>query len=321
MIQGIIFNEINQMPQIGEIDVDKNEGELIELRTSAMNHRDVWITKGKYPGLKPGVFMGADGCGMHAGKRVVINPGMDWGKNESCQGKSFRVLGVPDHGTFAEAVYIDSSQVYDCPSHLSDVEAAALPVAGVTAYRALILKCQPKFGDRVLITGIGGGVALMAMQFAMSLGCKVYVTSGSDQKIQRAKDMGAMDGYNYKNDAWPQIIKDQKIQFDIIIDSAGGHGFNHLIGLCAPGGKICFYGSGQGAITDINAHQVFWKQLSIHGSTMGSDDDFKAMLNFVSLHKIKPIIHEVLPIRDFEKGFQMMEKGQQFGKIVFENIF
>jgi D-arabinose 1-dehydrogenase-like Zn-dependent alcohol dehydrogenase len=170
--------------------------------------------------------------------------------------------------------------------------------------------------DRVLITGAGGGVALMAVQMALAYGCEVHVTSGHDDKIAKAIDLGVQQGYNYKKGEWYKAVKHT---FDVIIDSAGGEGFQHLIKLCAPGARIGFYGATLGKYNNLNPQLLFWRQISILGSTMGSDSDFREMLDFVSQHQIHPVIDEIFSLADGASAFDKMAPGQQFGKIVLQH--
>lgn len=294
----------------------KEHASVVNLKASALNHRDIWITKGMYPGIVTPIILGSDGVGTVGRKEVIINPGINWGRNENVQSDEFEVLGLPQNGTFAEQICIEDKYLYPKPAHLSIVEAAALPLAGVTAYRVLFSRCKLKSSDRVLITGAGGGVALMAIQMALSHGCEVHVTSGSDRKIDNAKSIGVSKGYNYKDENWHKNVNGA---FDVIIDSAGGPSFQNLIKLCSPGARIGFYGASLGKYSNLNPQLMFWRQISLLGSTMGSDADFQNMLQFVEMHKIKPIIDSVFDLKDGVKAFDKMEAGTQFGKIVLHH--
>ncbi len=294
----------------------RDDHSIVDLQASALNHRDIWITKGMYPGIVTPIILGSDGVGFVDSKPVIINPGINWGGNEAVQSNEFEVLGLPRNGTFADQISIENKYIYPKPAHLDMHQAAALPLAGVTAYRVLFKRCQVKPSDKVLVTGAGGGVALMAIQLAIAHGCEVHLTSGSDDKIERAIGLGAYKGYNYKKENW---YKDVKEQFDVIIDSAGGEPFQHLVKLCAPGARIGFYGATLGKYQNLNPQLLFWRQVSILGSTMGSDTDFKSMLDFVGKHKIYPVIDEVLDLKDGAKAFEKMEAGKQFGKIVLQH--
>ncbi|MBK8699757.1 MAG: zinc-binding dehydrogenase [Saprospiraceae bacterium] len=316
-MRAILFREINELPKIADIELPSNAGQVtVGIKAAALNHRDIWITKGLYPGLVPNTVMGADGAGLLAGERVVINPGINWGEKEAYQDKNFRVLGVPDHGTFAEFIHIDPKYVYKIPEHLSMEEAAALPVAGVTAYRALMKKCKLNTGEKVLITGLGGGVALMAALMAKAAGALVYFTTGSDEKLQKGLDAGFHFGVNYHMEGYMDVLQHEAGGFDVIIDSAAGEQMAGLIKLCNFGARIAFYGGSQGKINGLNPQQMFWKQITMYGTSMGSDRDFAEMLDFVRLHGIRPMVDSVFPLAQFEKAFSRLQTSAQFGKVV-----
>jgi zinc-binding alcohol dehydrogenase/oxidoreductase len=321
-MKSYIIHQIGSLPLWAEKEVPTllPDQRLLKIKASALNHRDVWITKGMYPGIVLGSTMGSDGVGTDdQGNEYIINPGLDWGNNQNYQSPDFRVLGVPDDGTFADYIAIEEKYMFLKPSHLTSVQAAALPLAGVTAYRSIIKRANLQAGEKVLISGIGGGVALFAMQFAMALGCDVYVTSGSEEKIQKAIDLGAKCGFLYKDAEWPKKMLASVGSVDVIVDSAAGSGFHHLTKVCNPGARIVFYGGSEGKIDGLNPQPLFWKQISILGSTMGSDEDFADMVNFVSHYKITPVVHSVHHFTDLHEGFKEMQSSTQFGKIVFQH--
>jgi NADPH:quinone reductase-like Zn-dependent oxidoreductase len=205
--------------------------------------------------------------------------------------------------------------VYDIPEHLNFTEAAALPVAGVTAYRALYVRGAVEPGNRILITGTGGGVALLAVQFAIASGHEVYVTSGSDEKIQAAMKLGAVGGVNYKSDDWAKSLRKQAGGFDVIVDSAGGAAFGQLPKLCNPGGRIVIYGGSLGHIEKLSPQVIFWRQISVLGTSMGSPNDFSNMINFVDEHKIKPVIDSMYDFEQANEALARLAAGDQFGKV------
>lgn len=310
--RGLTFVPDHAMPVAAEGQV------LVKLHTAALNHRDVWITQGKYPGIVTPVILGSDGAGSHAGRKVLINPNIQWGDNPRFPAPDYSILGMPVNGTLAEYVAVSPDRLHDQPPHLSDAEAAALPLAGLTAWRALFTKGQVAAGDRVLITGIGGGVALLAAQLAVSAGAHVFVTSGHAHKLEAAREMGAAGGVNYREAGWEKALQRVAGNFDLIIDSAGGEGFQALIKLAAPGGRIVSYGGGQGAVPSFSPQAIFWKQLHIMGTSMGSDQEFADMLAFVSLHRIKPVVDSVVSLEDAAEAFAKMAAGQQLGKLVID---
>ncbi len=302
---------------------------VVKIKAAALNHRDVWITQGLYPNIKVPVILGSDGAGtVHAvgegvdkswlGKAVIINPGLDWGDNPRVQQANFRILGLPDDGCQAEYVKIPAENLVEKPGYLSFAEAAAIPLAGLTGYRALFTQGNLNPGETVLLTGIGGGVAALMLQMAVALGANVLVTSGSDEKIARAVKMGAKSGANYRKEGWEKEIQLQagKNGVDLIVDSAGGEGFDRLTAIANPGGRIVFFGATAGNPGKFNLRRVFWKQLVIHGTTMGNQADFTKMVSLFQRHRIKPAIDGPYAFEDYRIAYQRMIDGQQFGKIV-----
>ncbi len=318
----LVFRDID-LPQPGPGEV------CIQLKAAALNRRDVWIQQGQYAGIQLPAILGSDGAGIVAAlgagvdihwqdKEVIVNPGMNWGTNPRAQSRSFRILGMPDAGTFAEYVKVPVTQLVAKPAHLSWEQAAALPLAGVTAYRALVTRAKVQPGENVLITGIGGGVALQAMQFALAKGAEVYVTSGSDDKIQQAIQLGARGGANYRQADWADALKSQAKAFDVIIDSAAGDGFAKLVELAGEGGRIALYGGTQGTMNGIVPGRIFWKQLSILGATMGTETDFREMIQLVNKHQLVPIVSRTFALSQGNEAFQYMKDASQFGKIVLQ---
>jgi NADPH:quinone reductase-like Zn-dependent oxidoreductase len=205
------------------------------------------------------------------------------------------------------------------PDHLTWEEAAALPLAGLTAYRALTYQGQLEEDENVLVTGYGGGVAQFAAQFALALGAKVSISSSSSDKIKKGLKMGASFGFDYTNPKWvDQAIEKSRGGFDLIIDGAAGDSFNQLIQVCKPGGRIVFYGATRGNPSKLEARRVFWNQLKIMGSTMGSDKDFRKMLQLVERKEIHPVIDKVFPLDKAIEAFDRMRDGEQMGKIILK---
>lgn len=305
---------------------------LVQLKAASLNHRDVWIQKGLYPGIKTPIILGSDGTGTVTtvgdavdkawiGKDVIINPSHNWGENPDFYGPDHKILGLPDDGTFAEYCKIDARYLVEKPTHLSFEEAAALPMAGQTAWRALYTRARLQPTDKVLITGAGGGVALTAIQLAVASGAEVWVTSGSDEKIKKAIALGAKGGVNYHNPTWFRDLlvsarANKEGYFNVIIDSAAGAGFARLVDVAAPGARICMYGGTTGPITGVVPARVFFKQLTIMGSTMGTEQEFADMIQFVKKHQLTPVLDEVFELNDVESALRKMDTGKQFGKIV-----
>lgn len=316
--------------QVGEFPKPRpvKDQVLIQLKAAALNHRDLWIMEEQAATSRSeGVILGSDGVGtitdvgedadpLLVGAEVLINPSLEWGLNPMVQGDTFKILGFPDNGTWAEYVTVSKKYVFEIPEGLSTEECAAIPLSGLTAYRALFSKARLRAKEKVLITGIGGGAALWALNFAVAYQARVYVTSGSADKIQKAVSLGAAGGFNYKDPAWAEEAAKAVGGFDIIIDSAGGDHFNKLVELALPGGRIVNFGRTSGNITNISTRLLYWKQLSIFGSTMGTRDEFLSMLDFVESRKLKPVIDSVHTLDNLSQAVERMKSAQHFGKII-----
>jgi len=325
--QPVVVKE-TQTPRAGTGQV------VVRLKAAALNHRDVWIQKGRYPGMTLPVIIGSDGAGVVVeigqgvdsawlGQAVIINSGHNWGDDARFYGPNFKILGMPDNGTFAEYIQVEAKYLAHKPAHLNFEEAAAVPLAGLTGWRALVSRAKLRVGERVLVTGAGGGVALFVLQFAVAQGGQVWVTSSSDEKIAKAVALGAKGGINYTNPDWAKNLivatgGSRAGYFDVIIDSAGGAGFAKLIDVAAAGARICFYGGTAGNITDLVPGKIFFKQLAILGSTMGNEKEFSEMVQFIETHQIRPVIDEVFPLSEAEAALRRMDEGVQFGKIILK---
>jgi len=302
---------------------------LVKIKAVALNRRDDWIREGKYPNIKTGMVMGSDGAGIvelvhneeHkdlVGKEVVINPNIDWGPNPDVQSSKYTILGMPVDGTFAEYIAVPVDRLHHKPFHLDLLQAAALPLGGLTAFRALFRKGELRADQNVLISGFGGGVAQFAFLFAKASGANVYITSGSDEKLDKAMKMGAKGGYNYKKQSTYAELWKTKGGFDLIIDSAGGDQINTYIKMLRASGKIVFYGATNGKPSNVDFYRMFWNQLSLMGTTMGSDQEFTEMLAFVSKHQIRPMVDSIRPFSKLAESFQDIGKPNKVGKIVFQ---
>jgi NADPH:quinone reductase-like Zn-dependent oxidoreductase len=314
-------------------DPQPGPGEVVvRLKAAALNHRDVWIRRGLYAGIKLPIILGSDGAGTVSavgpkadakllGREVVINPGLDWGDDDRIQSPHFRILGLPDDGTYAELVKVPASAIHAKPAGWSWEEAAALPLAGLTAYRAVVTRALVGPKDRVLVTGVGGGVSQFAVQIAKALGATVVVTSGSDDKLARAKkQLGADGGANYRSGDWAKEI----VRLcggdgpDVVIDSVGGETIGKAIEITRPGGRIVTYGATSGPVPQLEVRRVFWKQLSVLGSTMGTPKEFAAMLELFGKGTMRPTVDQVFPLADAGSAQRRMEEAAQFGKIVMQ---
>jgi len=300
---------------------------VVRVRAASLNHRDVWIRRGQYAGIRLPAILGSDATGevtaagdadgkSWLGREVVIDPSLEWGPDLRAQGGDFHLLGMPTEGTYAEFVKVPAANVYAKPSHLTLEEAAALPLASVTAYRALVTRAAVQAGEIVVITGIGGGVALAALTIAVSLGATVYVTSGSETKIASAKQYGAAGGVTHRASGWPRTLLEMiGRRPDVIVDGAGGDTLAQALDLVKPGGRIVTYGATCGAVPSLEVRRIFWKQIDIRGSTMGTPEDFSRMLDLYATG-VRPVVDSVFLLENVAQAHARIDSGDQFGKIV-----
>ena len=293
-------------------DPEPREGEvLVELRAASLNHLDVWIRKGLPSVPKPRI-LGADGAGVIAGtdERVVINPGI------MTNGK-MHIVGETMDGTHAELIAVPRDNVHPIPDGLSFEEAAAFPLVFETAYRMLATRAQLQAGEWVLVWGIGGGVATAAMSLAKAMGANVVVTSSSDAKLERARELGADAGVNHETEDVVARVKEVTGGgAHVVVDDVGEATWKRTLDAARAEGRIVVCGATTGPNPPAALHRVWWKQLSILGSTMGTPDDFKGAYDLIAAGKARPIVDEVFPLADARAAHERMEAGRQLGKIV-----
>jgi NADPH:quinone reductase-like Zn-dependent oxidoreductase len=213
-------------------------------------------------------------------------------------------------------VVVPADRVFPKPYHLSWEEAAALPLAGLTAYRAVAVQGKLKAGDQVLVTGIGGGVAQFAAQFVLALGAKLFVSSSSREKRSEALALGASDAFDYSVGNWSAAALESSGGMDLIVDGASGDTLSQLMNIAKPGGRLVFYGATRGNPPQLEARKLFWNQLQLIGTTMGTDHDFSEMLALVDSLQLRPRIDAVFPLKDAGMALDRLKEGLQFGKIV-----
>jgi zinc-binding alcohol dehydrogenase/oxidoreductase len=310
-----------ETPAVGPSEI------LVRMEGASLNHRELWISRGLYPGMSLPTVLGADGAGRVEAlgegvdpslqdQDVVLYPGLQWGEDERFPSGIFGLLGMPGPGTIAEKVCVPAANVFARPAHLNSVEAASLPVAALTAYRALFVKAKLTSSDRVLITGIGGGVATFGLLFAKAIGAKVYVTSSSETTITRAVEHGAEQGFNYKDESWGKALRSAAGGIDVIMDGAPAGAFPAYTRSLAMGARVVIYGSTGGPAFTASAPDLFLKHATLFGTAMGSPADFAGMLKFVSEHRIHPIIDRVFDLDDSADALLHLEQGHGFGKVV-----
>ncbi len=312
-------------PMAGEVRV--------RIHSAALNRRDYFLTLGRYPGLKLPSIIGSDGAGVVdavgagvdaslVGREVVVYPAREWGADPAFPGATFRVLGMPDPGTLAEAICVPASDIAAKPAHLDFNQAAALPLAGLTSWRAVVTMGGIRPDMNVLVTGAGSGTSSFAILWAAQHGAKVWATSGSEDKLAKARAIGAVGGGDYRDpECYAKLRKESGGGFDLIIDSAGGDGLNSVLDTLRMGGRYVFYGATLGnAKSGPEMAKLFFKQARIQGTTMGSPAEFAAMIAFVTARRLVPLVHQVYPLAEIGTALGLMEKFAQTGKIVLKLV-
>ncbi len=311
-------------------DPEPGHGEVaVRIHASALNRRDLYVTYGQYPGIKLPCILGSDAVGeiaavgdgvaLNVGATVLIDPTLGWGGDQRAPGPAgIRILGVPDRGTFAELVVVPEGNVHPVPAHLATDEAAALPLAGVTAYRSTVARGGAAPGVTMLVPGIGGGVATLCVQFAAALGARVFVTSTSDEKIAAAAELGAAGGVNTTADDWASQLKELAGPIDVVIDSIGGSLFKDYPRLLRIGGTIVSFGATAGPVPELVLPALFLKHIDVLGTAMGSPADFAGMLRLVDEHEIRPLVAARYPLSEARAALELMESGTPMGKIVLD---
>ncbi|MCW2963379.1 MAG: hypothetical protein JWO17_631 [Actinomycetia bacterium] len=293
-------------------DPEPRDGEaLVELRAASLNHLDVWIRKGLPSVPKPRI-LGADGAGVIAGtdERVVINPGI------MTNGK-MHVVGEMMDGTYAELIAIPRDYLHPIPGDLTFEEAAAFPLTFETAYRMLVTRARLQEGEWVLIWGIGGGVATASLSLAKALGAQVIVTSSSFAKLEHAKALGADVAVNHDTDDVVAAVKDVTGGgAHVVVESVGEATWKRTLDAARSEGRIVVCGATTGPNPPAALHRVWWKQLSILGSSMGSPDDFQAVWKLIEAGKARPLVDKVFPLAEAGAAHERLEAGEQLGKIV-----
>ncbi|WP_349409732.1 zinc-binding dehydrogenase [Pseudalkalibacillus sp. SCS-8] len=301
-----------------------NGGEVkVQLKTAGLNHRDLFVLHRHEN--EPPFVVGSDGAGViievgegvqnvKVGDEVIINPGLNWPEKSAAPPEGFDILGFPSNGTFAEEVVVSANQVEPKPEHLDWIEAGVLPLAALTAYRALFTRGNLQEGQHVLLPGVGSGVITFILQYAKAAGAKVTVTSRSEEKRKAALELGADHAIDSDGD-WEEAMNGEKV--DLVIESVGAATFQKSLGAVKKGGTIVTFGASAGDEVSINIRQFFYGQYNLLGTTMGSHEEFREMLAFIRKYEIKPVIDQTFTLEDAHEAFNRMEEAKQFGKIAF----
>ncbi|PID00746.1 zinc-binding dehydrogenase [Sporosarcina sp. P29] len=305
-------------------DPSAGNGEVIvALKTAGLNRRDTAIPKRRGDAKEP-LALGSDGAGTiesigegvtgwNVGDEVIINPALRWFEESDAPPAEFDILGMPDHGTFAEKICISSEQLEKKPSHLTWNEAAVIALAGLTGYRALVTRGRIEEGQTVFIPGAGSGVATYMIQFAKKMGARVIVSSRSEDKRKHAIKIGADVALDTNSD-WPTELKDERV--DLVIESVGRATFNRSLEILKKGGRIVVFGATTEDTVELNLREFFYGQYSLLGTTMGSREELRDMLALVEEHQIHPVIDSVIPLEKANEAFTKLDDSVQFGKIV-----
>lgn len=323
--------------RVGELpDPRPGPGEVrIRVRAAALNHLDLWVRRGlplKIPLPHVGgsdIAGTVEECGPGAeaiplGTRVVVDPSVDYhwyggiASGPSLPAPEFRILGEHLPGGLAEFVVVPARNLVEIPEPIGFEEAAAASLAGVTAYRAIHTRGAVRAGERVLVTGASGGVAVLAIQMALEAGARVYAVTSGPENVERVRALGAHTVYDrLEVDAPAQVWRDTgKEGVNLIVDSVGGGGWNAWIRSLAPAGRLVCYGATAGPRVEVDLRLLFWKQASLLGATMGSPREYREAMRMVFDGRVRAPIHAVLPLSDIRAGHEMLEAGRVFGKVV-----
>lgn len=298
---------------------------LIDIKVAGLNRRDLYVPRLR-KGAKDPLVLGSDGAGVVAaigdqvtrvsvGDKVIINPALGWFEKSAAPPENFEILGMPDDGTFAEKLIIDAAQVERKPDHLSWEETGVLGLASLTGFRAMFTRGNLQAGETVFIPGAGSGVATFLIMFAKSIGARVIVTSRSEKKRQQALQLGADRALDTAAD-WADQLQDETI--DLVIESVGAATFNRSLSVLKRGGKIVVFGATTDDIVDFNLREFFYGQYDLLGSTMGSREEFRAMLKFVRDYEIRPVIDQIYPFAEITTALEQIKKSTQFGKLAIK---
>ena len=312
---------------------------LVKLRCAALNRRDVWIRIGRQMSDHLPLILGSDGAGVVSqvgqavtrvkpGDDVVILPTMFCGTCRNCMAGQHSlcdrfermdgILGGPSSGTYAQYVVVPELNVFARPEALSWEESGAFPLAGLTAYRMIVRRARVHAGEQVLIHGIGGGVATFALQIARANGARVMVTSSSEEKLSRARELGAEATVNYRDPHWEEAVKDWTagLGTDVVVETVGAATWSSSVRLVRRGGRIAICGTTTGSEITTTLRDIYWNQVTVLGSTMGTASEFAELIQLLESGQVRPVVDRVFPLAEAAAAHLRMDQGEQLGKIV-----
>lgn len=299
----------------------------VALKAAALNHRELWITRGQYPGMQIPCTLGCDGAGVidavgegvdpaRIGAEVMLYPGLNWGRDTRYPAAGFGLLGMPGPGTLAQFICVPAASALDKPAYLSFAEAAAIPLAALTAWRGLVTKAALAASDNLLITGVGGGVATFALQIGVALGANVFVTSGNAETLKRAAQLGARAGFNYRDETWPKALRKAAPGIDVVFDGAPAASFAGYVRALNRAARVVIYGSTAGAEFPCNAPELFLKNLTLMGTNVGTLDELHHAVNFLTRHQLRPVIDRSFTLAQAAEALTHLESAHSLGKVV-----
>lgn len=305
-----------------EEPIAKDGQVVVSIHVAGLNRRDLYIPDRRGTSSEA-LILGSDGAGViesigkdvvgfSVGDEVIINPALRWYEISDAPPPNFDILGMPDHGTFAEKVVVSVEQVEKKPEHLSWEEAGVVALSGLTGYRALFTKGNVKKGDTVFIPGAGSGVSSFLINFAKSMGARVIVTSRSEEKRNQALKLGADLAIDTNSD-WAKVLADETV--DLVVESVGRATFNRSLEVLKQGGRMVVFGATTEDVVDFDLRKFFYGQYQLLGSTMGSREELRLMLAHMKKHQIAPVVGCIFDLEQAQDAMEYLQAGKQFGKI------
>ncbi|MGD8362139.1 MAG: zinc-binding dehydrogenase [Gemmatimonadota bacterium] len=338
-MRAAVFSDFGGPDVVHLEDLDIPEpgpGEVrVAVKAAAMNHLDLWIRRGLPLKITMPHIGGSDIAGIvddvgpgvepiAPGTRVVVDPSLDYSwydgvrRGSHLPSPEFRIVGEHTQGGFAEYCVVPAGNLVELPEGVPFAPAAAASLVSVTAWRGLMTRGRLRAGERILVTGASGGVSTMAIQVARLAGAQVYAVTSGAENVEKVRALGADAVYDREAQDWgKEVFRDTgKEGVDLVFDSVGEAVWPHCLRALKVGGRLVTYGATTGAGGETEIRLVFWKQLSILGSTMGNPREYRTVMDLVFQGKLKPVIHATLPLEEARRGHEILEAGEAFGKVV-----